>query len=206
MVEEASMPRVENRRDVRWKPPVWIVAAGIILAAHVGITAWVDVRAEYDKKFDFKPMRTWGWKPDGPGHVYMARTADDNPETMRKRAEPIIVDAVTTEIKKTGLTPATGAPDLFVTYYLLLTLGENAQTVGQFLPSVADWGLPWFPPATQSLTVMNQGSLVLDLTAKETIVWRGLARAKLTLDADDKKRESLLRAAVRDLLRKYPKK
>src|SRR5262245_37384333 len=201
------MPRTGNRSNVHWwKPPAWLLAAVLIVAAHAVITAWVDVRAEYDKKFDFKPMRTWGWKPDGPGQVYMARTAEDNPEAMRKRAEPIIVDAVTTEIKKTGLERATGAPDLFVTYYLLLTIGENAQTVGQFLPSVADWGIPWFPPATQSLTVMNQGSLVLDLTNKETIVWRGLARAKLTLDADDKKRESLLRDAVRDLLRKYPKK
>jgi hypothetical protein len=200
------MPRIENRLDVRWKPPAWLVAVGIIVAACAVTTAWVDVRVEYDKKFDFKPMRTWGWKPDGAGQVMMARTADDNPDAMRKRAEPIIVDAVTTEIKKTGLEPATGAPDLFVTYYLLLTIGENAQTVGQFLPSVADWGVPWFPPATQSLTVMNQGSLVLDLTSKETIVWRGLARAKLTLDAEDKKRESALREAVRDLLRKYPKK
>ena len=53
---------------------------------------------------------------------------------------------------------------------------------------------------------MNQGSLVLDLSAKGTVVWRGVAQANIKIDADDKKREALLREGVRDLLRRYPPK
>jgi hypothetical protein len=164
----------------------------------------VKVRVEYDKTVDFKPLRTWAWNPKFRGDVRTARTAEDNPEAFRQRAEPIIVDAVSKEIPKCGLQPATGEPDLIVTYFLLLTLSTDAQTVGQFLPATADWGLPLFPPATQSLTVKNKGSLVLDLGMKDKIVWRGVADAQLDIAVDDKKRESVLREAVRDLLRRYP--
>ena len=80
----------------------------------------------------------------------------------------------------------------------------TAQTLGQFLPATTAWGIPPFAPATQSLQVMNQGSLVLDLNAKETIVWRGVAQAQIKMDADDKRREALIRESVRDLLERYP--
>ena len=51
---------------------------------------------------------------------------------------------------------------------------------------------------------MNQGSLVLDLSAKGVVVWRGVAEAKVAFEVDDKKREALLREGVRDLLERYP--
>ena len=78
--------------------------------------------------------------------------------------------------------------------------------MGQFLPATTAWGLPPFAPATQSLKIMNQGSLVLDLSAKGAVVWRGVAQAGVEFDANDKKREALLREAVRDLLKRYPPK
>jgi hypothetical protein len=137
----------------------------------------------------------------------MARTSSDDPEAAKKVAEPWIVDAVTTEIMTRGLQPATSAPDLTVTYYLLLTTNMTSQTVGQFLPATSAWGLPPFAPATQSLQMMNQGSLVLDLKAKNNeIVWRGVAQAKISFDATEKKREALVREGVRDLLKRYPPK
>jgi hypothetical protein len=64
--------------------------------------------------------------------------------------------------------------------------------------------LPPFAQATQSLEMVDQGSLVIDLSAAKTVVWRGVAQARIKLDADAKRRESLLRESVRDLLRRYP--
>ena len=64
--------------------------------------------------------------------------------------------------------------------------------------------LPPFEQATQSLKMMNRGSLVLDLTGKGEVVWRGVAQTNIKFDADNEKRESLLREGVRDLLAKYP--
>ena len=98
----------------------------------------------------------------------------------------------------------TPAPDLAVTYYLLLTVGSSAQVLGQFLPATTMWGVPPFAPATQSLEIMNRGSLVLDFSAGGMVVWRGIADAGIKLGADDKKATALIRTAVRDLLRKYP--
>jgi hypothetical protein len=184
-----------------------VVAATIVIALTLHVTLeGVDVRVEHDKAFDFRPMKTWAWNPKGAGDVIMARTKDDDPAAMKQRFEPVILDAVMTEMTRRSLQQATSEPDLMVTYYVLLTTNMSSQTMGQFLPATVMWGIPPFAPATQSLKVMNQGSLVLDLSAKGTVVWRGLAEAKIEIGTDIKKREALLREGVRDLLRRYPPK
>ena len=187
----------------RWRG--FAVAVGLVLALHPA-AARVDVKVEFDKAFDFGAVKTWAWRADTPGDVKMARTKDDDPDAARRSAEPIILDAVAGELAKRGLTAATGTPDLTVTYYLLLTTTMSAQTMGQFLPATVAWGLPPFDQATQSLKMMNRGSLVLDLSKGGTVVWRGLAQSDIKFDADAKKRETLLREGIRDLLAKYPVK
>jgi hypothetical protein len=177
-----------------------------LLAIALGLEpagARVDVKIDYDKAFDFKNVKTWGWSPTR-GDVKMARTKDDDPEAARQLAEPIIVDAVNGEMGRRGLQAAPSSPNLMVTYYLLLTTNMTTQTIGQFVPAVADWGLPPISGPTQSIKMANQGSLVLDLSAADRVVWRGVAQAKIKFDANDKQREALIREAVRDLLRKYP--
>jgi hypothetical protein len=166
----------------------------------------VKVKVEFDKTYPFKSVRTWGWKPSEPGRVVVARSERDDPEVARKRAEPIIFEEVAAEMAKLKLQPATGEPDIAVSYFLLLSTNMSSQTVGEFLPSVLNWGLPPFPPATQALKVMNRGSFVLDLSTKETVVWRGVADAQLETDTDAKQREKILRESIRDLLKKYPSK
>jgi hypothetical protein len=181
------------------------IVAGVGLTVQVSLSG-MTVRVGFDKAFDFKAVRTWAWNPKGAGDVIMGRTPDDKPETMKRIAEPWIRDAVATQMASRKLEQATAEPDVTITYYLLLTTGTSAQTMGQFLPATTAWGLPPFAPATQSLQVMNQGSLVLDLSAKGNVIWRGVAQAQIKLDTDDKKREALLREGVRDLLRKFPPK
>jgi hypothetical protein len=181
-----------------------IVAVTTLVVLFVQSARAVDVRVEFDKAFDFKAVKTWAWNPSRPGEIKMARTADDDPDAVRKRAEPIILDAMTMEMGRRKLQMAADQPDLTVTYYLLLTTSASSQTMGQFLPATAAWGLPPFAPATQSLQVMNRGSFVLDLSAKGTVVWRGVAQTDYKMDATERQRETLLREAVRDLLRRYP--
>ena len=170
------------------------------------LVAGVKVKVESDKTFDFKSARTWSWRSSGPGDVIMARTPDDDPDAFRKRAEPVIVEAVAAEMSRRGLQAAASQSDLTITYYLLLSTGTSAQTMGQFLPTNAQWGIPMFPASTSSLTVMNAGSLVLDMSTNGEVVWRGVAQAQITPDAPEEKRVKLLREAVRDLLKKYPPK
>ena len=180
-----------------------IVAAVAVLAEPA--LARVDVKIDFDKSFNFKAVRTWRFDPAGNGEVKMARTQKDDPDAVKTVVEPIIIDGVNTEMERLKLQKA-DAPDLIVRYFLLLSTDQTAQTMGQFLPGTVAWGLPPFQQATQSLKVMNQGALVIDLAAGGNVVWRGVAQSRLKPDTDFKKREATLREAVRDLLRRFPPK
>jgi hypothetical protein len=180
------------------------LATAILAAAQATIA--IDVKTEFDKAFDFTHTATWGWNLKGAGDVIMARGADDDPIGMKKSAEPVIMAAVATEMERRGLRLHPDAPDVRVTYYLVLATGANAQVVGQFLPSTVAWALPPFTAQTQSLEITDHGSLVLDLSADTMIVWRGIARANIKTGEKRQRREELLREAVRDLLKKFPPK
>src|SRR5262245_10483875 len=91
----------------------FVVAAAVTVAVQTGSAA-VKTRADFDKAFDFQQAKTWGWNPKGNGDVMVARTPDDDPETIRKRAEPIIMSAVSAELPKRGVKEAPGTPDLHV--------------------------------------------------------------------------------------------
>src|SRR5262245_34556765 len=193
------------KRPVESTLVAFALATAVSFSVPVGLEG-VDVNVEHDKSFDFRPVRTWAWNPDGPGDVRMARTRDDDPVAVKRRFEPTILDAVAGEMMRRGLTQAPSSSDVTVTYFVLLSTNMSTQTLGQFLPATTAWALPPFGAATQSMKVMNQGSLVLDLSAKGAVVWRGVAQAKVDMGIDDKKREALLREGVRDLLRRYPPK
>jgi hypothetical protein len=186
--------------------PFAVMTAALIALAAPEASARVSVKVEFDKSFNFAAVTTWGWDPAGNGEVMMARTVHDNADAMKQRAEPIVLDAVATEMTRRGVNRAAANPHVTVRYYLLLSTNMSAQTMGQFLPATTAWGLPPFAQATQSLEMMNHGSLVLDMSGNGTVVWRGVAQANIKLDATAEKRESLIREAVRDLLRRFPPK
>ncbi len=190
-----------------WRPglTLFATAVAIVLIAQSGGAA-VKTRIDFDKQFDFTKVRTWAWNRSEAGRVLVARTPDDDPEEIQKRVEPIVMNAVSAEFPKRGLTLALGEPDVQVTYYVLLTLGSSAQTLGQFLPPVTQWGVPPFRPQTQSLEVFEQGSLVLDLRANDQIVWRGIGSAQIKLGLPQEKRVALINEAVREIARRYPPK
>jgi len=189
-------------------PVVLVVAA--MLAAPIALSAGVKVRSEYDKSFDFRGLTTWAWHPEGAGDVRMAVTADDNPAAVKERFEPVIVDAVQKEMAGRGLTiaDAPGTPQLYVNYYVLISTNQSRQTMGQFLPTVPEWGIPPFSyGATQSLKVFEEGSLVLDVTSVKTrqLIWRGMAVAELQRKSAPEDRDIRLRSAIADVLKKFPK-
>lgn len=63
----------------RRSPIAVLIAAGLACALQSTVDA-VDVRVEFDRKFDFKKVRTWAWNPAGAGGVKMARTVYDDPD------------------------------------------------------------------------------------------------------------------------------
>jgi hypothetical protein len=196
----AGMEVATRRLSMRLFP---VVAAGVIAAVQIGAAA-VKVHVDIDKAFDFRQARTWAWAVPTAGHVMVARTPTDDPDAIQKLAEPIVMDAVIKELPARGMSHTTQAPELTLKYYLLLTIGSAAQTVGQFLPPVTQWGVPPFMASTQSLKVIQQGSLALDFSAKEQIVWRGVAAAEIKPGLPQEKRAALIREAVHEILKRYP--
>ena len=186
----------------------WVLGLAMVLGFGWTVqpdAAGVKAQATFDQAFNFKQARTWRWSADA-GQVILARVQGEDPAVVRQRAEPVIKDAVATEIRRRGLAEATGAPDLTLTYYLLMSIGSSAQTMGQFIAPVPEWGLPMFAPSTTSLEAIERGSLILDLSSEGRVVWRGIGEAGFTMDLDMKKREALLREAVKKVLERYPPK
>ena len=189
-----------------------IVVACASIAAVVAVTAPVlrardvKIRTDFSKTFDFAAPKTWSWYPERPGDVLMARTADDDPEVVKKRAEPVIFESVAGELAKKGLKQVPSGGDLVVKYYVLVTIGSSAQYIGQFVPSVPEWGLPPMAGATQALRVIEQGSFVVDIRSKDDIVWRGVAVAELKPGQPQDKRAALLKEATRKLFERFPPK
>jgi len=188
------------------KTTLTLLLIGIASAAAL---AGVKTESAGDPSFDFKTLKTWAWS-ESPGDFKVWVSSQTKPEPIKQRFEPMIFRVVNDELPKRGFPRAAegAAPDFFVTYWALITTGMSAQTMGQFLPAVANWGIPPFVPSTQSFSVYPEGSLVLDITSAATknVVWRGLAQSEMSLDRPDTEREKRLRDAVRDLLKKFPPK
>ena len=185
-----------------------LCCAAVVLV--VGLEAKIKVRAEPDPDYDFATVKTWMWDPDA-GDVMMARTQSDDPAALKARVDPMIRKYVEQEMTKKGLrVAAAGAtPDVFLHYYVLVTISANGQYAGQFLPAVPYWGLPPFNPGTTALNVATKGSLVLDAllpgaAGERKVVWRGLAESTVADDDPQPKRESRLREASAELVKRFP--
>jgi hypothetical protein len=186
------------------KPSRALLAALLVTAVVQSIAA-IDVKVDADKSFNFIGIRTWAWNANQAGHILLARTPEDDPDVVRARAEPIIKSTLTAELGKRGITEAPDgtAADLVANYYMLISYGASAQYIGQFVPP--NWGLPPIQASTQSLTINEQGSLVLDFSSKDEVVWRGVASAELKPGMNQEKRQLILEQAIRDTLKKFPK-
>ena len=190
---------------------VLCVAFALVVTFVTGLeAAKIKARAEPDPTYDFGTVRSGAWDPDG-GQVILARTPHDDPTALKARIDPLIRKNVEAEMTKRGLALTTGTPDVVLHYYVLVTIDQNGQFMGQFLPAVPYWGLPPFAPATTSLEIVTKGSLVLDAmlpgtTGNRRVVWRGIAQSTVE-DADsDAVREKRIRDAVAELVKRFPQK
>jgi hypothetical protein len=170
--------------------------------------AKTDIRSERDPAFSFAGLQTWTWHPDGAGDVRQAVSADTDPKAIAARVDPIILPAVERELQARHFTKTADHPDFYVHYYVLATVNQMSQYMGQFVAPVPAWGLPPFAPVTTALEIYAVGTLILDITspAKQAIVWRGSAQRKIDLDKPDQERRQVLEHAVRDLIKEFARK
>ena len=193
--------------NLRMRTPRLAVTGVCLILATALAMAGVNVKSERDPKFDFSRLKTWAWST--PGTIKMAGPTLRKPEDVERKYQPVITQAIEDEFVRRGYPKATSAPpDFHVTYYVLLTQGNSSQTAGQFLPSNAQWGIPWFTASTTALTYYPQGTLVLDAAspAPDRLVWRAAAEAKIEVQNTEEKRTARIKSIVKDLISKFPKK
>jgi hypothetical protein len=170
----------------------------------------VKIRTQGDKTFSFKNLRTWDWHADGAGEVKLMTTATDMERSKQVHAtlDPVITKAVEKELSARGFERKPGGADFIVNYYVLTVPGTASNQMGQFLPSVAEYGLPPIPQATTMLRAFERGSLVLDVTspAKKSVVWRGIAETEVDRELSDDVRKARIEKAVQDIVKKLPAK
>jgi len=170
--------------------------------------AKTDITTQSDPAFSFAGLKTWAWHPDGAGDVRQAISKDTDPKEIARRVDPIILPAIERELQSRGFTKTTGTADLYVHYYVLATMGQTSQYMGQFVATIPEWGLPPFAPVTTALEIYATGTLIIDMTSptKQAIVWRGSAQRKIDLDKPDTERRKILESAIRDLIKEFPPK
>jgi hypothetical protein len=187
-------------------------AAAALLLFVLGATvvmAKPKIQIQSKPDFDYAGLKTWAWNPGGPGDVKVWVTAESKSEPVKRQYEPVLMTAVEDELAKLGLTKASGAPPNFlVTYYLLVTVGADAHQMGQFLPSVTQWGLPPFTSQTTALSVYPMGTLVIDVASPDVdhVVWRAVAQAEIDLEKTEAQRIVRIKSVVHDVLAKLPRK
>lgn len=193
-------------RGLRAGAIAMVAVAATLIAAMA--EAGIKVHVEHDPECDFTTLRTWVWHPTGAGQALKIITQEDDSAEFKKQIEPRLLPLVEQGFARKGFPMASGAdPDFYVSYYVLVTVGSSDQHMGQFA-NLPQWGLPPVAPQTTAMKVYPRGSLILDVTSRETneIVWRGVAQAELNWDDSQPKREKRVRDAIDELLKKFPPK
>jgi hypothetical protein len=184
-----------------------ITAAALLSVIAVPLdAAKTDIKTDADPAFVFAGLKTWAWHPEGAGDVRLALSPDADPKRVAARADPVIQPAIEREMQARGFTKAADQPDLYVHYYLLATVNQSAQVMGQFIAPMPAWGLPPFAPSTSALEIYALGTLIIDITSPQlkAIVWRGSASRKIDVENPDSERKKVVEKAVADLLKLFP--
>jgi hypothetical protein len=152
-----------------------------------------DVTYDYDKTADFSRLKTYAW----------AQGASVNDELNHKR----IIAAVEAQLAAKGFTKveASENPDVLVAYSA--RFGRDVQVTGY---STGWGGTRWGPGRTGSARVEETvtGALSVDIVDAKTksILWRGIARKDLDVDASPEKRNKNINKAMEKLFKNYPPK
>jgi len=180
-----------------------------LVSAGIPLVARAKVKVQEDKTFDFTGLRTYTWRLEGTNPIKLLQSTADDPVEIRKVFEPMILAAVDQELAQKGFTRvSSGEADLYLDYYVLIGPGMTSQYQGQFVGAVPAWGLPDFAMSTTSLSIYEQGSILIDVnsTKLRQLVWRAAADAKVDRSRTQAQRVALVNGVIKDMLKKFPPK
>jgi Domain of unknown function (DUF4136) len=167
----------------------------LIVLASVGAQAQ-KIKVEYDKSLDFSKFKT-----------FALDLKQDSAKPMLRAA---ILAAVQDDLLKRGLKQVNDNPDLFVQVYGAVDSDFSATYIdpiyGSGIPPL-NYGITmWYGiPGTVTTVVIHKGTLVVDLidAAQKKLVWRGIAKEKLSSDNRQKLLDQV-NTSVEKMFKQYP--
>jgi hypothetical protein len=164
---------------------------GTVGLALLSTTAFAqDVSYDFDKGTNFSGLKTYAW----------VRGANLNDELNHER----IVNAVDAQLAAKGLDKLERSenPDVFVAYHAAFS--SDLQVNGY-----SGWGgyrVGTRRAGSGRVEEILVGTLVVDLVDAKTgdVIWRGIARKDVDVDASPEKRDRNINRAVEKLFKKYP--
>ena len=175
-----------------------LIESTIALALWVGCST-VQVDTDWNPSTDFSKLHTYAWLSDAP-----LTTGDprfDNPLVDQR-----IRNATAEALVAKGFTPAAKASADFLVAYLITS--QQKTDVNTVYESYG-YGLGGFGGPGYARTYVTQyelGTLILDVLDPKTksLVWRGSGSAVLGESRTPEERDERVRAAVQEILAKFP--
>ena len=166
-----------------------VLGAAVTVAAAVPALAQ-DVTYDYDNSFDFTKVRTYAWVEGAPVEDEL---------NHRRIVEAIEAQLAARQLRATG----EGAPDVSVSYCARFDKTLRIDGFG------TGWGGPrWggMRSVTAYVGEVLGGAIVVEMKDARTakIVWRGMVRKEIDMEASPDKRDKHIGRAVERLFRTYP--
>jgi len=179
---------------MRHRYPSWL----LLLLISVVSTYAQKIKVDYNKNVDFSRFKTYSWlMPKDPARPFVAMD---------------VVGATDDELKARGLTKTQSGGDLIVSAYGSLNEGVNVSyDVDIYAMPGLDGNINWANgtprPGNSSAVYIDKGTLVVDLAdrASKQLVWRGIAKANLDPDQQEKAMETIEKSIAK-MFKQYPGK
>ncbi len=169
--------------------------------------AKIQIEVHRDKNANFGLIKSYTWLPSPPITTDIAPGIVRDPKVVQAELEPIIVGAVDAEFSKRGIRKVPEGGDVQVVFYLSHGSSINAATMGSYYQYATDFYVGGvYGGQTTAISVIEEGSLVVDIVDDKRAIWRGHASAQINRENDDAKRRKRIQDAVKKLFEKYPKK
>jgi len=169
----------------------WLAATALMLLAASAHAQ--DVNYDYDSSADFTKFKTYTW----------VRGTPVNDELNHRR----VVAAVDSQLRVKGLRQVArdSAPDLLVAYHAAFSRSLEVNGLSSGFGGFRFGGTRTGTAQVDNIVV---GTLIVDLVdaASKSIVWRGIARKEIDVNADPERRERNINKAAEKLFRNYPPK
>jgi hypothetical protein len=198
-------------RPVSSRLHLWFVLGLVSVVIPLALVAAdIDVKTEYDRKVDFRPLRSYVWLPAPPYTSTVAPEVRAQGLDRETLDEPIraAIDRVLAA-KQFRVVRDGSQPDLHIVYYAAFGIDMNTSVLGEHYGYLTGWGSPFIGATpTTSLRIIEQGTLIVDVLRSDRTVaiWRGRASGAVDRSRTQEQRLRTIDTAVTKMFAKFPPK